>query len=1710
MSSNNEHENWDSADDLGVTAGAQADSGAGRTRELLDDAEVVARWGDLNETLSALTRLLCRATPHTRAIIYLWDEDAREFYVATVAGCTGGLENGSTRRIPYEAFSPLTQAVIDRGTSGVVDFDALPEESRGGSKALNSHLAYLAALTHEGQFLGVIGIDDPGERREFTQDEYLLVEAIANLASVAIANARILHRAVAVRDIEAKHVAELALRQAVAEIAASSLDAVEISQGFTDMMVERLPADRAVVLLADEPGGRLLPVAASGYPDGFWDEFRTEFTIDGDSYSSQVYRDGQTRVLENLARATDVPETPRKILRDSGTLSGVWVPVQVLGRRLGVAAFHWYEPLTLDPEKLAFLEAVSNQIASAIENARLYTAEKTAAWELKRASDRVSAMHAVTEAMLGRVDPVAVAEAFVERASDFLGVAFAQVCIMDWGSGVLQCIASKGLEGTPVEIPIRPTEEHETARVVNRGERLIVREVSPQTMSESAIDAMASRGGVGSFVYLPLEREKRVIGVMGLGWHEPNAFSDDDVAFCESVAVELAVALEGARRAADAAEAARFAESLNRIDTSIHSTLHLDEIMRRVIAETSEAIGAESALVAMRDGDGWVVDWTYRLPGESVIGEHMTDEQLPHAALARERKEPVATEATDLDEVGRSAVLESHGVRSALVVPLIVQDEVVGILGLNNHAEAGSFSTAQVQFAVNVAADVSLAIDNAQLYEAGQEAEKRVRAELVTKTLLLEAAVALAESSGLDGVTQTLAQLVARSSSRSRVLVFVSDERTSMLWLAAEVQSHDATTQPAVDLETVAPAFSEALLAGRHYVIDYDALPPDRRLNADHTQAFMTLVCPIVRSGRLLGLVTVDEPGDQTPFDEGEIEVIEALSAQSAAAIENARFAEAEKEQFARSEATREMTELVVSSLDVHEVSQRAFSYLHERLGVDRVHAYTVDESGSRLLLLAGAGAPASFYAEAGRGIDVDGPLDASVVFRTGRARVVEDVPSSDTVPSAVIDLHRRHGMRLGAYAVLPLRSHGSVLGTLVLSWEEPRRIDEEDLEYYMSLSREIATALDNARLYEQVRRTSDRLTDILETMTDGFVAVDMDWRYTVVNPAAEKMLHRSAEYLLGKRLPDEFPDIHGMPMYRKVMQERVPVTFETYSKPTDAWVEVHAYPTEAGMAIFVSDISERKHAQEALAAVREQNDLLAALVQSASQPFGVGTPSGELVMCNKAFADLTGYTFEELREIDWVNQLTPPEYRDIEADVLARLESSDESVRYEKEYIRKDGSRVPIELLVSAVRDENGEIVQYYSFLTDISERRERSRLMRTLSAISMAVGATFDVDEILTRLHELATEALQPAASAIALLDGDGWRLHSVKGVEWTVASALIDPIQALPRDSSRFAPILIDDVTANPRMAGIATIGIRSLLAMPLLTRGTATGVLVFGRGENEEEFTEAKVDFCERLMPVVTAALENARAYKRERDIADALQEGALSLPDELPGLEVASLYRAASDVAKVGGDFYDVFEIGDGRVGILIGDVSGKGLEAARLTSLVRDGVRAYAFERPEAGWVLTRLNMLAYRSTTISAYATVFFAVLDPRSGVLEYARAGHPPAIAVGARGTLCLEGSPGCILGVFPEVEFESAEAGLELDEVLVLYTDGLTEARAGTELFGESRVIETLNALRGLALEFVPVSLVQAALDFGDGKLRDDVAILAVRRTPSAEQD
>jgi sigma-B regulation protein RsbU (phosphoserine phosphatase) len=236
--------------------------------------------------------------------------------------------------------------------------------------------------------------------------------------------------------------------------------------------------------------------------------------------------------------------------------------------------------------------------------------------------------------------------------------------------------------------------------------------------------------------------------------------------------------------------------------------------------------------------------------------------------------------------------------------------------------------------------------------------------------------------------------------------------------------------------------------------------------------------------------------------------------------------------------------------------------------------------------------------------------------------------------------------------------------------------------------------------------------------------------------------------------------------------------------------------------------------------------------------------------------------------------------------------------------------------------------------------------------------------------------------------------------------------------------------------------------------------------------------------------------------RARALAQTLQQTLIPPhPPRIPGLDVAAAYRPAGNGEEVGGDFYDVFQIGEDDWVVALGDVCGKGVDAAILTSLVRHTLRAVTVQLPSPADALRALNEVLLRRQ-MDRFSTVALLRLRRAAGrwQLTLSLGGHPQPLVLGGDGSAGRLGEPGTLVGVLDKPEFHETRFPLHSGDTVVLYTDGVTEGRRGAEFYGDDR-LRAVAAVHASTPSGVVDAILADVLEFQGGRARDDIAILAL---------
>ncbi|MBV9662648.1 MAG: SpoIIE family protein phosphatase [Actinobacteria bacterium] len=426
-------------------------------------------------------------------------------------------------------------------------------------------------------------------------------------------------------------------------------------------------------------------------------------------------------------------------------------------------------------------------------------------------------------------------------------------------------------------------------------------------------------------------------------------------------------------------------------------------------------------------------------------------------------------------------------------------------------------------------------------------------------------------------------------------------------------------------------------------------------------------------------------------------------------------------------------------------------------------------------------------------------------------------------------------------------------------------------------------------------------------------------------------------------------------------------------------------------------------------------------------------------------------------------------------------------------------------QLRAAARGGERPDVVPFEQRLLDEMDEAEQARRTAEQAArlytVAVALAAADTPEAVAAAVLQEGVAALRASGGGILLAADD--ESLSVPGT-FGYDDAIVQRLRQEPRNAELPAayalrmgePVWLETVDERderfPALAGFEPHTV-AMCAVPLTTPEETLGAMRFSFSERRL-FDEDEQRF------VLALAAETSQALQRAR-VSAMLQQSLLpaALPD-IAGTELGACYAAAG--AAVGGDFYDVFSLGEHRWGITLGDVRGRGPRAAALTALTRYTVRTAARMQRSPADVLAILNDAMAAEGDIEEFCTTVFAVLDcEHPSRLTLANGGHPP-VALVRNGEATLLPPTGGLLGVLPDAQFHEVPLALEAGDLVVFYTDGVSEARRGAEEFGDEQLIATLAKLHGSTAQEVADGLIASAGAFRDGDADDDAAAFVFR--------
>ena len=703
--------------------------------------------------------------------------------------------------------------------------------------------------------------------------------------------------------------------------------------------------------------------------------------------------------------------------------------------------------------------------------------------------------------------------------------------------------------------------------------------------------------------------------------------------------------------------------------------------------------------------------------------------------------------------------------------------------------------------------------------------------------------------------------------------------------------------------------------------------------------------------------------------------------------------------------------------------------------------------------------------------------------------------------------------------ALIPLRSGEEVIGLLQLNGRSAGLFTPELISFYEGFADSIGLALGRKQAEAALRKSEQRMNRSQEISHLG------SWELDLVN---DRLVWSDETYRIFGLEPQEFGATYEAFLEAVHPDDRAAVD-DAYSgslrEGRDSYEIEHRVVTrngevrvvlercehirdESGRIIrsvgMVHDITVRKRAEEAVRAAQAEAERSALELQAVIEAVPAAVWISRDAKCDDIVGNAVANQFYDAEEGENVSANVTPTRRflrdgkELSAEELPMqyaVAHNADTGGDEFEVLLPSGKRRYLFGGATPLRDSDGSVSGCVSAFIDITKRKQ---------AEAEVAEARADAERRAAELESFVSSQ----ADGVSMIGPDG-RIRWMNDAGREILRVPPDEdfsdgvwrSQAFTLDGTPMPP---EQTAGNRALRGELVKDFRYVTVTPhgdtVVLSASASPVF-----DGQGHVTGATFTFRDQADRVAFED-ERQRLADREHHIAEVLQQALIppNVPNEFGGLGIGVRYQAALNEAEVGGDFYDVIDLGDGKVGVLIGDVAGKGLPAAIRVAAARYSIRSYAFIDPRPSHVLTLANeALCKDSQDDVSMLTAFFGLIDTATGRMTYATAGHEPALVCRASGAITELQSGEMPLGIFEATAYTEHSIDLAQGDSVVIVTDGITEARApGTVLFRKKGVVEYLSNNMSASPDKTAGGLLEVATMHAGGQLQDDAAVVVIR--------
>jgi GAF domain-containing protein/CheY-like chemotaxis protein len=933
------------------------------------------------------------------------------------------------------------------------DATYMSEDLAAGYQASGDVAVLAVPMRAKGVIIGALGVADR-RGRVFTEGEAALLQAFADQATLALENARLF-------SIERARRQQIAALADIERELSAVLDAGRLPALIVERATALFKASGALWRLDDDQA--LVPRAWTGQ------DLSGERLAPGEGFAGLAISERRGLISNDYARS---PHAASRFVA-AGVRSVIVQPLILRDRPLGVLTMSraGVDAAPFDVEDLALLQSFAGHAATAIENARLYE-------EATRYAERLRALEEVNRLVSSSLEPDEVLANLARAISQFFDAAFVSVWGLDETTGGLRRALTHGDAALAAELHDRLAPgEGAVGWVVQRREPILWTAIGDDTR---IIDAAPLRSrGLAYLTAYPIAIGDRVLGAFAVHRTSSSPVTPETASLMGSLAAQAAVALENARLYSETTRRLMQTRALLEVAEILNSTLDARQLLKRLAIKVAQVCGVDRCTIERWEGDRVVPLMSQFADGRKMpamwdqflIVANRPLREVPVNARAIETRRPVIVEDAGDASLTPPDWVAAFGLKSYMTVPMVRQDEVMGVVTLDYCERPRPFAPWQVDLAAAVVGQIALALENTRLYG---EAQERLRE---TTTLLAVGGVLSQPDAGRD-VMRRVAAEVARAFGADMVGAYLIDERKERLIAAGGYHVPKDLLRFFAERPIVLDRFPWLLDAWRAGRAASSGDPQgDPRFDQSWQAALpphSVLFVPTLSHGEPVGglFLVWWQPGRL--FEPAEIRLVEGVAAQVGLAMENAELARQTQVKLAETQTLLSVSRALSSTLDFQALLRHFLKSVATTLGADCVGAWLVQDDGEWMEPVAGYRIPHerlaafrefrvsllkhAFYAEAAR---------------TKRPVLTTDAMNDSRLPPAI----REHGPHRTQLFVPVIVKDRMIAAFAAVWWETARQFSEDELALLEAIANQAGVALENGRLFEENRRRLEELS---------------------------------------------------------------------------------------------------------------------------------------------------------------------------------------------------------------------------------------------------------------------------------------------------------------------------------------------------------------------------------------------------------------------------------------------------------------------------------------------------------------------------------------------------------------------------------------------------------------------------------------------------------